>query len=205
MKEIILVITTLAIIAVVIIISTLYRQVPDEANVYINAQKEEQRFIAERQVDSLFVHKHTDIFPIYYECKSRYVKGDAYAQTGSWFKDLTNDSPNSLLKMPSDITSTYFVAPEDPFFWYEDDIRGIKSEISVYNRNDEDIETGIHGVNRKGLWQTGWALGVREKYGLGRIAEYIIIPYAVSPVFRVGTPKASRRGLLAPPRHHQTA
>lgn len=180
MKKVFLIITTLAIIAIIIIVSILYRQVPDEANVYINAQKEVQKSIAERQVDSLFVHKHTDIFPIYYECKSRYVKGDAYAQTGSWYKDLNNYSPNSLLKMPSDITSTYFVAPEDAPFFGDDVIEGVKTEIRVQNRNDDDIETGIHGVKWKGLWQTGWALGVRENFGLGRIAEYVIIPYAVS-------------------------
>lgn len=180
MKKFILIITTLAIIAVVIITSILYRQVPDEANVYVNAQKEKQKSIAERQVDSLFVHKHTDIFPLYYECKSRFVKGDAYAQTGSWYKDINNYNPNSLMKMPADITTTYFVAPEDAPFFGDDVVEGVKTEIRAQNRNDDDVETGIHGANWKGLWQTGWALGVRENFGLGRIAEYIIIPYAVS-------------------------
>lgn len=180
MKKIILIITTLAIIAVIIIVSILYRQVPDEANVYVNAQKEEQKSIAEKQVDSLFVHKHTDIYPIYYKCKSRYVKGNASAQTGSRYKDLNNYSPNSLLEMPSDITSTYFVAPEDALFMVDDVIEGIKIEIRMHNRNDDDVETGIHGAKWKGLWQTGWALGVRENFGNGSIAEYVIIPYAVS-------------------------
>ena len=44
------------------------------------------------------------------------VKGNAEAQTGSMFRDVIN---KSLLpsQMPSDITSTYRVAPENPMFF----------------------------------------------------------------------------------------
>ena len=179
MKKVLIILLSLALLAVVTVCIIAYKQVPEDAQSFIESEKRQQHDIAERQVDSLFVHKHTDIFPIYYECKSRFVKGDAYAQTGRLYKDIINQGYTQP-KMPTDITSTYRVAPEDAPFFGDDVIEGVKTEIRVHNRNDDDIETGIHGANWKGLWQTGWALGVRENFGVGRIAEYIIIPYAIS-------------------------
>lgn len=164
---------------IAIIIVNTYKQIPQKANAYIEGRKEQLHSDAVRQVDSLFVHKHTDIFPLYYECKPRFVKGNAEAQTGSMFTDVINKSilPSH---MPTDITSTYRVAPENPMFFYErGNVEYVKLEIRMQNHS-EDVEHGITGANWKGLWQTGWALGVRENFGLGRIAEYIIIPYAIS-------------------------
>lgn len=179
MKKALLIFISVALIVMAIICVVKYKQVPDEAHAYISNQKEQQRELAERQVDSLFVHRHTDIFPIYFGCKSRFVKGDALSQTGSWYRDIIKCGYR-VSKMPSDITSTYRVAPENSPFFGDDVVEGVKMEIRMHNRNDNDIETGIQGVGWKGLWQTGWALGVRENYGFGRIAEYVIIPYAVS-------------------------
>ncbi len=179
MKKVLILLLSLALLAVSIVAFIMYKKVPNEAHAFVENQKRIQRDIAERQVDSLFVHKHTDVFPIYYECKSRFVKGDAYTQTGRLYKDIINKGYTQP-KLPTDIASTYRVAPEDAPFFGEDVIEGVKAEIRVHNGNDDEIETGIHGVKWKGLWQTGWALGVRENFGGGRIAEYIIIPYAVS-------------------------
>lgn len=179
MKKALLIFISVALIVMAIICIVKYKQVPGEAHAYISNQKEQQRELAERQVDSLFVHSHTDIFPIYFGCKSRFVKGDALSLTGSWYRDIIN-SGYKVPKMPSDITSTYRVAPENSPFFGDDVIEGVKTEIRMHNRNDNDIETGIQGVGWKGLWQTGWALGVRENFGFGRIAEYVIIPYAIS-------------------------
>lgn len=179
MKKLITILITFVLLAVVIVCSLLYQKVPNDATEYINTQKEQQRLIAERQVDSLFVHKHTDIFPIYSECKSRFVKGDASSQTGSLLKDIIYGHYQP--KMPADITSTYCVAPENPLFiTHGDIIEEVKTEIRMNNSDNDGPENGIHGANWKGLWQTGWALGVRENWGSGKIAEYLIIPYAVS-------------------------
>lgn len=179
MKKFILIVFTLAIVAVSIIFVYKLKQIPTKANSYIKDKKEQLYEDAVRQVDSLFVHKHTDIFPIYYECKSRFVKGNAESQTGSMFKDVINKSFLPI-QMPTDITSTYRVAPENPMFFYDrGNVEYVKMEIRMQNHS-EDVEQGIIGANWKGLWQTGWALGVRENWGLGKIAEYIIIPYAVS-------------------------
>jgi len=179
MKKNFLLLITIAMMVIFIIFVNRYKQIPNEAKAYIENKKEQLHADAVRQVDSLFVHKHTDVFPIYYECKSRFVKGNAEAQTGSMFRDVIN---KSLLpsQMPSDITSTYRVAPENPmFFDNRGNVEYVKTEIRMQNHS-EDIEHGIIGKNWKGLWQTGWALGVRENFGFGRIAEYIIIPYAIS-------------------------
>ena len=179
MKKNFLLLITIAMMVLFIIFVNRYKQIPNEAKAYIENKKEQLHADAVRQVDSLFVHKQTDVFPIYYECKSRFVKGNAEAQTGSMFRDVINKSflPS---QMPSDITSTYRVAPENPMFF---DNRGIveyvKMEIRMQNQS-EDVEHGIIGANWKGLWQTRWALGVRENLGFGKIAEYIIIPYAIS-------------------------
>ena len=80
MKKIVLISIPLVIIATFAISSTLTNKVSEEADKYIHEQIEDQRILAERQVDSLFVHKHTDIFPLYYECKSRYLKVDYIKQ-----------------------------------------------------------------------------------------------------------------------------
>lgn len=77
MKKALLIFISVALIVMAIICVVKYKQVPDEAHAYISNQKEQQRELAERQVDSLFVLRHTDIFPIYFGCKSRFVKGDA--------------------------------------------------------------------------------------------------------------------------------
>lgn len=180
MKIIVLISIPLVIIATFAISSTLTNKVSEEADKYIHEQIEDQRILAERQVDSLFVHKHTDIFPLYYECKSRYLKVDYIKQAGLMFKDIINFS-NDLSKIPSDVTSTYYVAPEDPQVYTSRGIsEDVKAEIRVHNLNNDGIQAGIQGVNWLGLWQTGWALGVRENFGGGCIVEYMIIPYAVS-------------------------
>lgn len=166
-------------LAVAIVSIIAYKQVPEDALAFVKNEEIQQRDIAEKQVDSLFVHKRRDIIPIYYECESRFVKGDFYAQTGRLYKDIINKGYTQP-KLPTDITSTYRVAPEDAPLFGNDVIEDVKKEIMMHNRNDDDIESGIRGVKWKGLWQTGWALGVRENFGSGRIVEYIIIPYAVS-------------------------
>lgn len=109
MKKILFLLLSLALLAVTIVSIIAYKQAPKDAQAFVVNEKEQQRNIAERQIDSLFVHKHTDIFPIYYECKLRFVKGDSYAQTGRLYKDIINKG-YTLPKLPTDITSTYRVA-----------------------------------------------------------------------------------------------
>ena len=189
MKRILFLLISLGIFAIVVVCIIMYKQVPDEAHKFIKAQKEEQRVIAERQVDSLY--KNMEIYPIYYGCKSRFVKGDYCAQTGGQYKDIVGRDLRDLYKTVNgsnyhritDIASTYRVAPEDHFVYNSRGILwNIKAELGIYNSNqgNDKFMVGLHGVNWKGIWQTGWALGVRENWGNGTIVEYIIIPYAIS-------------------------
>lgn len=180
MKKYILILTMAAIFAVTIVCVSLYNQVTNDANTYFTALIQQQRSIAQKQVDSIFVHKHSDVFPLYYKCKSHYVKGEVKKAEGSMYEDFM-DPAYTEPKLPADVISTYHVVLEDG---YRGSIDDVKSEIRMFNRDNEGTQTGIQKANMKGLWQTGWGLGVRENWSGGeegrRIVEYIVTPYAVS-------------------------
>ena len=180
MKKVILAIVTLGIFVVIIVGVRKYRMVPYEADCYIQDKKERLESLANKQVDSLFVHNHTDIFPIYTKCNSRYIKDNFWKQTGTAFRNELWDW-NYEDRLPKDIVSTYHVAPENPnyFVFGKDVIEDIKTQIRL-NNVDNDNNSRIRGLNQKGIWQTRWALGANENWGNGTIVQYIIVPYAVS-------------------------
>lgn len=175
-KIIILCLTTLAVLADIIVCLNNYRSITDEAEAYFSTMIKEQRSVAEKQVDSLFIHKHTDVFPLYSKCKSHYIKGDVKGLSGNLFEDFL-DYAYTKPKLPDDVKCTYHAVLEDG---YRASFEDVKSEIRMHNSNDDEIQTGIQGASMKGLWQTGWGLGVRENFGFGRVVEYIITPYAFS-------------------------
>lgn len=180
MKKVIFAIFTLALLLIMIVGAKKYKMVPEEAEKYVYAQKGHLDSLAKKQVDSLFIHGHTDIFPIYTKCKSRYVKDNFWSQTGTMFRKELWDW-NHENRLPEDVVSTYHVAPENEFGFYQDGIvEGIKIELRLYNVDNDGKEIGIQNLNRKGIWQSRWALGVNENWGSGNIVQYIIIPYAVS-------------------------
>lgn len=180
MKKYCLILVTIAILAIIIVCVSIYGQVANDANTYFAALIQQQRSVAQKQVDSIFVHKHTDVFPIYSKCKSHYVKGEIRKTSGSMFDDFM-DPAYTEPKLPEDVISTYHVVLEDG---YRGSIDDVKSEIRMFNRDNDGIQTGIQRANMKGLWQTGWGLGVRENWSGGeegrRIIEYIVTPYAIS-------------------------
>lgn len=180
MKKYVFILSTTAILAVIIVCIFLYNQVANNANAYFTTLIQQQRSIAQKQVDSIFVHKHSDVFPLYYKCKSHYVKGEIKKGNSSMFEDFM-DPAYTEPKLPADVVSTYHVVLEDG---YRGSIDDVKSEIRMFNRNNDGVQTGIQKANMKGLWQTGWGLGVRENWSGGeegrRIVEYIVTPYAVS-------------------------
>ena len=186
MKKILFILISLAILAVAIVSIIAYKQVPEDAQAFFENVKEEQRIIAEKQVDSLFVHGHTDIFPIYSQCISRYVRNDFWGQTGTMFrKELWDTNLENCL--PKDAVSTYHVAPENVFRdYYGDGISGdvfvnnIKTALRINNVDNDNESLGIRRGSGKGLLQSRWALGANENWGNGTIVQYIIIPYAVS-------------------------
>ena len=180
MKKLILVITTIAILVDIIVCMNMYNQIADDAEAYFANVIEQQHSVAQKQIDSLFTHKHADVFPIYSKCTSHYIKGDIKAPKGSLYEDFM-DAAYTKPQLPADAKSTYHVVLENG---YKYSIADVKSEIRRYNRDKEGVQTGIQRANMKGLWQTGWGLGVRENWtgGIGgrRIVEYIITPYAIS-------------------------
>lgn len=146
--------------------------------VYINIQKGEAHSTALRQLDELFLHENTDVYPLYYGCEPRFVKDYPSSQTGSLFVDII-DPGASVAKVPSDISQMYYVAPENPsWHWETGIIEDVRFEVNVRNSH-YDTWRSISGIKSEGIWQTGWALGVRENFGGGRIVEYLIIPYAI--------------------------
>ena len=86
--------------------------------VYINIQKGEAHSTALRQLDELFLHENTDVYPLYYGCEPRFVKDYPSSQTGSLFVDII-DPGASVAKVPSDISQMYYVAPENPSWHWE--------------------------------------------------------------------------------------
>ena len=50
-------------------------------------------------------------------------------------------------------------------------------ELRVQNSNNESCKP-VDGANWSGIWQTGWALGIKRKWDDGYI-KYIVIPHAV--------------------------
>ena len=180
MKKVILVITTVAIIAVSVVCQIMYGQITDEAKIYFADLIKQQRSVAQKQVDSIFTHKHRDVFPIYSECESHYIKGNIKMSKGSMFEDFL-DPAYTEPSLPTDVTSTYHAILEDS---YKGSVEGVKSELRSFNRDNEELYTGIKRTCMKGLWQTGWGLGVRENWSGGiegrRVVEYIVTPYAIS-------------------------
>ena len=181
MKKIILAIITLAIFVVIIVGTRMYRMAPENAVSFIQNKVERLDSLAKKQVDSLFVHDHTDIFPLYTKCNSRYVKDGFWEQTGTAFRKELWDW-NHENRLPEDVVSTYHVAPENPNYFVlgKDVVEDIKTQIRLNNVDNDRNDSGIHGLNQKGIWQTRWALGANENWGGGTIVQYIIIPYAVS-------------------------
>ena len=171
---------SLALLADIIVCVIVSNQIADDAKAYIADLVKQQRSIARKQVDSIFTHKHTDVFPIYSRCKPHYLMGEIKKSNGSMFEDFM-DVAYTKPKLPADAKLTYHVVLEDGNRGLVEDV---KSEIRTYNRDNEGAQTGIQRANMKGLWQTGWGLGVREKDTGGmegrRVFEYIITPYAIS-------------------------
>ena len=146
--------------------------------IYVNIQKDKAYSSALVQLDELFTHENTDIYPLYYGCVPRFINVDAFNKTGSLFKDIIDTGAN-IPKIPSDISQLYLVAPENPnWHWETGVIDDVRYEVNVRN-NHYDTWRSISGIRSEGIWQTGWALGVRENFGGGRIVEYLIIPYAI--------------------------
>ena len=170
----------MAMLADIIVCVIIYNQIADNAKTYVSTLIEQQGTIARKQVDSLFTHKYKDVFPIYSRCKSHYKKGKIKTLNNSMFEDFMNTAYTNP-KLPNDATSTYHVALEDGNRGSIDDI---KAYIRMDGRDNDGGPTGVQGLSYKGLWQTGWGLGVRENWDGGRygrrIVEYIITPYAVS-------------------------
>ena len=180
MKKFILILTIIAILADLVICVVMLNQVEKETDTYFTNLIKQQRSVAQKQVDSIFTHKHTDVFPIYSSCESHFIKGYAKSSQGHMFEDFL-DPAYTKPKLPSDVTMTYHAVLEDG---YMGDIEGVKYELRSFNRDNEGEQTGIKRTSKNGLWQTGWGLGVRENWSGGiegrRIVEYIITPYAIS-------------------------
>lgn len=184
MKRLAFIITSFALIATGVTCYMYYHQIPNEANKYISAKRKRLQNEAKKQVDSLFVHTKKDIFTLYYDCKPRYVKGDALAATGEMFKDIHEEGYHTI-EMPADVITTYRVAPQNAMYDYRDGVvEELRGELRMKNSDNDGKGISIHRADRKGIWQTGWALGVRENWISGRygraVVQYIIIPYAVS-------------------------
>lgn len=152
-KWILLLLTSIAILAILEVYYNNYKRVPDVAKVYIKEEIQNQLDSARNEIKSLFVHQEKDIFPDYHGYPSRFVKGDYKKQTAERFKDIVDPY---LDLIPSNVQSYFHVAPED----------------------------GIY--SNQGIFQTGWALGVRTTnaiYDLDvddiYVIDYRIIPYAV--------------------------
>lgn len=180
MKKYILVLASIVLLTDIFVCMVKYNQTADNAKTYFANLIEQQRIVAQKQVDSIFTHKHTDVFPIYSRCKPHYIIGSIKKSNSSMFENFM-DVAYTEPKLPADVKSTYHVELEDG---YRGSIEDVKSEIRLYNRDNEGAQTGIQRANLKGLWQTGWGLGVRENWTGGtegrRIVEYVITPYAVS-------------------------
>lgn len=174
---VIVVVLTISILVVAVVFRNHYNMVPDEATKLFENNKKEMLSLANKQVDSLFVNGDTNIYPIYFNCKPRYVEGNPWVNSGTSFREILYPTKYED-RLPKDIISTYHFAPENPGYRIGKDIvEGIKMEIKLKNTNKEK-KGGIQ-VDWKGIWQSGWALGVNERWGDG-IIQYIIIPYAVS-------------------------
>lgn len=180
MKKYILVLAAIALLTDIYVCMVMHNQIADNAKSYFEKLIEQQRLVAQKQVDSIFTHKHIDVFPIYSRCKPHYIKGSIKKSNSSMFENFM-DIAYKKPKLPADVKSTYHVVLEDG---YRGSIEDVKSEIRSYNLYNEGAQTGMQQVNMKGLWQTGWGLGVRENWDGGlegrRIVEYVVTPYAVS-------------------------
>lgn len=174
----IVIILTISILAIAIVSKNQYDKIPNEASKLFEKNKNEMLSLAKKQVDSLFVNgSDTKIYPLYHNCKSRYVDGNPWENSGTAFREILYPT-NYKDRLPKDIISTYHFAPENPDYKIGSDIiDGIKTEIILNSIKKEKITS--FRVNWKGMWQSGWALGVNECWD-GSIVQYIIIPYAIS-------------------------
>ena len=184
-----LILTTFLIIVFSMIFVWYYLKVPDYADSYIEKKKERLYSEAAKEVDSIFVHDKRDIFLAYTNCEPRYLKEDIYSQTAKMFRGINGYYEKQLFKefterMPNDITTTYFVTPEDPdYLLYTRSssiLEDVRFQMRMHNFDNDRPQIGVKGVRWKGIWQTGWALGVREKWGPGKFVEYLVIPYAIA-------------------------
>lgn len=179
MKRIALICVVLLALSILIVgkvCKNLYEKIPEDAIELVERNKKEMLTLAEKQVDSLFENGDTNIFPIYFGCKPRFLEGNPWKNSGTAFREILYNT-NYENRLPKDIISTYHFAPENPVIAIgKDFLEGIKMEIKLNSKNENKA---IHGVNWKGFWQSGWALGVNERWG-SEIVQYIIIPYAIS-------------------------
>lgn len=75
MKKYILVLASIVLLTDIFVCMVKYNQTADNAKTYFANLIEQQRIVAQKQVDSIFTHKHTDVFPIYSRCKPHYIIG----------------------------------------------------------------------------------------------------------------------------------
>lgn len=176
MKNIILVITSLAIMATVILYAYLYQQVTIDADNYFEKVRQNNYNQAIKKMEKLFIHKNLDVYPLYYNCAARYIKKD--------FKNspFVSTCEKHISDMPQDVTTTYFCSPEktDSYLFGDTFVEKITTYLNYIDNTHNAKGSSINGVNWKGIFQTGWAFGIRQKYNDSTFVQYIVSPYAVS-------------------------
>lgn len=118
--------------------------------------------------DKMFVHKDFDVYPLYKNCKPKYQLnnkalkyyfGNKRSQNYKDVVALYNFNFNKLLTPRNDLQEH------------------ICMELRVQNTNNENCKP-VDGANWNGIWQTGWALGIKRKWDNGYI-KYVVMPHAV--------------------------
>lgn len=121
-----------------------------------------------KERDKMFVHKDFDVYPLYKNCKPKYQLNN---------KALKYYLGNKRSQKYKDIISLYNFDLKKTRLPRNEIQEHICRELRVQNSNNESCKP-VDGANWSGIWQTGWALGIKRKWDDGYI-KYIVIPHAV--------------------------
>ena len=164
MKKIAIIINVILIVILAIFFFLIRKNIPNDAKIYIQTKKDSLHTQAIRQVDALFNNKRgIEVFPLYNNCQPRFIKDNGPTHRFTY--------SDNMIKEPNDVCTKYYFSPKNTGWRHVDGVWGFVR----FEMDDEPIK----GVDWDGIWQSGWALGVRENFGCGDVAEYMVIPFAV--------------------------